>query len=121
MDAAVDLQRAFARLSRSWNDEIHRDIGMGVGIAYGRAVVGNIGSEQRMDYTLIGDVVNTASRLNGIAQAGQVIVAHQLIDGLPDSWRAPWPIHPIDRVQLKGKQEPLLIYEIQYEEAAEGR
>jgi adenylate cyclase len=89
---------------------------MGIGIEYGRAVVGNIGSEQRLDYTLIGDVVNTASRLNGIAQSGQIIVSYHLVDALPRDWQAPWPIRPIDRVQLKGKQEPLLIYEIEYEE-----
>jgi adenylate cyclase len=73
-----------------------------------------------MDYTLIGDVVNTASRLNGIAQARQVIVAHQVIDALPSHWSAPWPIRPLDRVQLKGKQDPLLIYEIEYETQTKG-
>jgi len=119
--ASVDLQRAFAGLRQRWRVDLGRDIGMGIGIAYGRAVVGNIGSEQRLDYTLIGDVVNTASRLNGIAQSGQIIVSHQLVDALPPDWHAPWPLRPIERAQLKGKQEPLLIYEIEYEEAAEGR
>jgi adenylate cyclase len=119
--AAVDLQRAFAELRRGWRAELGRDIGMGIGLEYGRAVVGNIGSEQRLDYTLIGDVVNTANRLCGIAQAGQIIVSYQLVDALPKGWSPPWPLRPIDRVHLKGKQEPLLIYEVEYEEAAEGR
>jgi adenylate cyclase len=119
--AAVDLQRVIGELRRQWSAELGRDIGMGIGLEYGRAIVGNIGSEQRLDYTLIGDVVNTANRLCGIAQAGQIIVSYHLVDALPESWRAPWPLRPIDRVHLKGKQEPLLIYEIEYEEAAEGR
>jgi adenylate cyclase len=68
-----------------------------------------------MDYTLIGDVVNTASRLNGIAQAGQIIVAAQLIEALPAHWPAPWPLRKSDPVQLKGKLEPVPIYEVEYE------
>jgi adenylate cyclase len=113
--AAVDLQRAFAMLSRRWKLDLKREIGMGIGVAYGRAVVGNIGSDQRMDYTLIGDVVNTASRLNGIAHAGQVIVAGPLVDALPPNWQAPWPLRKSERVYLKGKQEPVQIYEVEYE------
>ena len=94
---------------------------MGIGIDYGSAVVGNIGSEQRMDYTLIGDVVNTASRLNGIAHAGQIILSPHFVDALPQDWRMPWSLRPIDRVHLKGKHEPLLIYEVEYEEVAGAR
>jgi adenylate cyclase len=118
---AVDLQRAFAELSAYWRRDLGRDIGMGIGIDYGRAVVGNIGSEQRLDYTLIGDVVNTANRLNGVAQAGQIIVSCHFVDALSQEWRVPWPLRPIDRVQLKGKHEPLLIYEVEYEQAAKAQ
>jgi adenylate cyclase len=92
---------------------------MGVGMGYGSAVVGNIGSTQRLDYTLVGDVVNTASRLGSLAAPGQILVSHRLIDALPPDWPPPWSLRAIDRVPLKGKQEPHLIYEIEYTEDAE--
>jgi len=119
--AVVDLQHAFGDLRERWRRDLGRDIGMGVGVDYGNAVVGNIGSEQRMDYTLIGDVVNTATRLNSIAHAGQIILSPHFVDALPPDWRTPWTLRPISRVQLKGKQEPLLIYEVEYEEVAGAR
>jgi adenylate cyclase len=119
--AVVDLQRAFGDLRERWHRELGRDIGMGIGVDYGSAVVGNIGSEQRMDYTLIGDVVNTASRLNGMAHAGQIILSTHFVEALPPEWRTPWTLRPIDRVHLKGKQDPLLIYEVEYEEVAGAR
>jgi hypothetical protein len=56
-----------------------------------------------------------------VAHAGQIIVSYHFVDSLPLWWRAPWPLRPIERVQLKGKQEPLLIYEVEYEEVAEAR
>lgn len=112
--AAIDMQQAFASLSASWHAELGLKIGMGIGISYGRAVVGNIGSEQRLDYTLIGDVVNTASRLSSLAKADQIIVSHHLHASLPPSWNGPRQLQPLGEVALKGKQEPHLIYEVLY-------
>ncbi len=117
--AAVDLQLAFDELRHSWKRELGLDIGMGVGMGYGNAVVGNIGSTQRLDYTLVGDVVNTASRLGSLAEPGQILVSHRLVDMLPPDWQPPWLLREIDRVMLKGKQEPHLIYEIEYATDAE--
>ncbi|MBX0331043.1 GAF domain-containing protein [Oscillochloris sp. ZM17-4] len=110
--AAVDMQRAFGDLATIWREDLGMEIGMGVGVSYGRAVVGNIGSTQRQDYTLIGDVVNTASRLSGLARAGQVIISYHLHDALPAA--APWPLRSLGAVELKGKQEPHRIYEVGY-------
>ncbi len=113
--AAVDLQLAFHDLRNIWRHTLGLNLGMGVGVAYGSALVGTIGSPQRLDYTVIGDVVNTANRLSGLARADQIIVSHRLIDALPPDCDLPWQLRPIGHVQLKGKQEAHLAYEIVYE------
>jgi adenylate cyclase len=114
LQAAVEMQRAFAELHLAWKRELDLDIGMGIGIGHGRAVVGNIGSAQRLDYTVIGDVVNTANRLNGMALAGQIIVSHLVVEAIHKGETAPGHLREIGRVSLKGKQEPHLVYEIEY-------
>ncbi len=118
--AAVDLQLAFAELRETWRRELGLNLGMGVGVGYGPALVGNIGSPQRLDYTVIGDVVNTANRLSGLAHADQIIVSHRLVDALPRDWQAPWQLRPIGPVLLKGKHDPHSVYEIVYQVALHG-
>jgi adenylate cyclase len=117
--ASVRMQQSFTALRAAWREELGLDVGMGVGISYGQAVVGNIGSDQRLDYTLIGDVVNTANRLSSIAQTGQVIVSHHLVSALPEDWQWPFTLRPLANAQLKGKQEPHAIYEVCFGDAGQ--
>lgn len=114
LHAAVSMQRALAELAQVWRHELDLEIGMGIGVSYGRAVVGNIGSVQRQDYTLIGDVVNTASRLSGMARAGQVIVSYHLQNALPANTQLPYRLTPLEPVKIRGKEGLHRIFEVGY-------
>ena len=87
-------------------DDLKGRVGFGVGINCGDAVVGNIGTSFRMEYTAIGDTVNTASRLEGQAKAGEVIVSDAVYQRVRDR------IEFEDRgyVKLKGKADEVKIY-----------
>ncbi len=91
--------------------------GCGVGIATGEAVVGNIGSTDRLDYTVVGDTVNTASRLCGVAGPGQIVVTEDCAAELRDGFR----IGDLPPLEVKGKARPLRVFQLLREgqEAAE--
>lgn len=71
--AAIEMKERLKRLNREWKDEDLK-IKIGIGINTGEVIVGNVGSEERMDYTAIGDNVNIAERLEAIAKGGQILI-----------------------------------------------
>ena len=82
--AALDMIEGAERLKGEIFREYGREITFGIGIHYGSAVVGNIGTSFRMDYTAIGDTVNTAARLEANAPGGVILISRAVADMLGD-------------------------------------
>ncbi len=79
---ALDIVDGAKALSKKLKEEINEELNVGVGVHFGPAVVGNMGSEKRMDYTAIGDTVNTAARLEANAPGGTVYISRAVADKL---------------------------------------
>lgn len=100
--AAMDMVHGSEELSKELMERYGRTVSFGVGIHLGPAVVGNIGSPQRMDYTAIGDTVNTSARLEANAPGGTVYISRAVADALEGRIR----VHSLgDTIKLKGKKE----------------
>ncbi len=116
--AALGVKRASAAISAEWRDRCGREIITRVGLNTGPAVVGNMGSEGRFDYTAIGDTINLASRLEGANKFyGTMILAAESVVAALTHERTNAPAHdvavrPVDRVRVKGKSQPILLYEV---------
>ena len=100
--AAMDIVEGAKKLSVKLKEEIGEELNVGVGVHYGPAVVGNMGSERRMDYTAIGDTVNTSARLEANAPAGTVYISRAVADELKD--RITYQSLG-DTIKLKGKAD----------------
>jgi len=78
--AALDMIKGSKKLKQQLKEQYGREIDFGIGVHWGSAVVGNIGSPFRMDYTAIGDTVNTAARLEANAPGGKIFISRAVAD-----------------------------------------
>jgi adenylate cyclase len=82
VQAAIAMQRAIAGLNAKWTADGRPNIDVGIGINYGETFAGNIGSHLRLEYTVIGDAVNVASRLCSNAHGGEILISDPLYQAL---------------------------------------
>jgi adenylate cyclase len=105
---AMEMQRALVGLNRDWESRGQQPLRMGVGVNTGPVTAGNIGSAKRMDYTVIGDAVNLASRLCSNAAGGQILVSESTYLQLNGNI----PAQRLEPIRVKGKETPVELREI---------
>ena len=100
--AAMDMIRESGPLCDELQEKYGRTVSFGIGVHYGPAVVGNIGAPQRLDYTAIGDTVNTASRLESNAKGSTILISRAVADKLGQRAKV---TSLGNSVKLKGKSD----------------
>lgn len=106
--AAYGIVQVGKKICDQVAEKYNKKLEFGVGVHFGDAVIGNIGSKTRMDYTAIGDTVNTASRIEASASGNQVLISSDVYEVLKDRVKV---IDAGDR-QFKNKKEPIKCYEV---------
>jgi adenylate cyclase len=108
LEAALEMIDALPEIQKRFTQKGWPAVRIGIGLNTGTMNVGNMGSEFRMAYTVLGDAVNLGSRLEGLTkQYGvSVIVSEHVKEKIPD-----YAFRELDRVQVKGKDEPVTIFE----------
>jgi adenylate cyclase len=110
--AAIAMQRALERLNEGWQREGRPALSAGIGINVGEVFAGNIGSERRLEYTVIGDAVNTAARLCSEASPAEILIS----DALYRVLTSPPPVTALPPLPLKGKAQAVLVYRVDWTE-----
>ena len=105
---AKDIMDGGAAIEHEFLEKYGRSVSFGIGVNCGEAVVGNIGCDFRMDYTAIGDTVNTASRLESNAKRGEILISSEVYECVKDRITA----EPKGEIPLKGKSKGVFVYSL---------
>lgn len=105
---AWDMRAGADALADKFEKRFGKSVAFGIGVNCGNAVVGNIGCEFRMDYTAIGDTVNTAARLESNAKRGQILISEEVYEAVKDRVS----VTPIGEIPLKGKSKGVFVYQL---------
>jgi adenylate cyclase len=108
--SSLDMLGKLRELQSKWKQEGIPSFDIGIGLNSGDAIVGNMGSSQRFDYTAIGDSVNLASRLEGLNKlyGTNIIISEYTYKNVKEKFG----IRKLDAVRVKGKRKPIYIYEL---------
>lgn len=106
---AWDMKMGAQKLKEDLFEKYGKIVDFGIGVNTGYAVVGNIGSKKRMDYTAIGDTVNTSARLEANAKAGQILISESTYNHVKDQILAT----PLGGIKVKGKETLIQIYQVE--------
>lgn len=105
---ARDIAAGSQELEEKLKTRFGKTVSFGIGVNCGKAVVGNIGCDFRMDYTAIGDTVNTAARLESNAKAGQILISEYVYEAVKDRVE----VTEIGEIPLKGKSKGVFVYQV---------
>jgi adenylate cyclase len=106
--AALEMKTALAEFNRKNVDTDHPEIKFGIGINTGNLMAGYIGSSHTMSYSVIGDTVNTASRLCAAAQPDQILVSENTWNQVKHRFDA----NPLGQIHAKGKFKPVRAFAV---------
>ncbi|MFN2576203.1 MAG: adenylate/guanylate cyclase domain-containing protein [Pyrinomonadaceae bacterium] len=113
ISAAVAMQRRMLSINDELRAEGFPEIGIGIGLHTGEVIVGYIGSERRSEYTAIGDAVNTSSRLESNAKAGEILVS----EATAQAARSRYQLAPRDPISVKNREQPVPLFEVEWQHA----
>jgi adenylate cyclase len=108
LQAAIDMMAAIEPLNARSREQGRPEVQIGIGLNYGDVFAGTIGSDRRLEFTIIGDTVNTANRLCAWAERGEILVSEAMYQALhcPDLLERRAPL------TLRGKAEPVAVYRV---------
>jgi class 3 adenylate cyclase/DNA-binding response OmpR family regulator len=106
--AAAAMHEKQQAINERWSEEGLPPFGLGLGLSTGEAAAALLGSEERLEYTLVGDTVNMSQRLQQLADAGETVVSQATVE----AWRSPRPTLALPPQLVKGRETPVIAYKL---------